>query len=54
MLFNYLAVEPAFDSLHGDPRFLRVVDCTGLPHDAPARRMLQTAAGGGRRLPVAK
>jgi len=53
-LFNYLAVEPAFDSLHGDPRFLRVVDCTGLPGDAPARRMLQPTAGGGRRLPVVK
>ena len=53
-LFNYLAVEPAFDSLHGDPRFLRVIDCTGLPRDAPARRALQPPAGGGRRLPVAK
>lgn len=32
------AVEPAFDSLRPDPRFDRILDCLGLPRDAPARR----------------
>lgn len=32
------AVEPAFDPLRPDPRFDRVLDCLGLPRDAPARR----------------
>lgn len=40
VLFVFTAVEPVFDALHGDPRFLRVVDCTGLPPDAPVRRTL--------------
>jgi DNA-binding winged helix-turn-helix (wHTH) protein/TolB-like protein len=40
-LFNYVAMEPLFDSLHGDPRFAKIVDCTGLPKDAPARAALQ-------------
>lgn len=36
MMFNYVAVEPVFDPLRGDPRFARIVDCTRLPRDAPA------------------
>lgn len=40
--FNFVAVEPVFDPLHGDPRFARIVDCTGLPRDAPIRRTLGT------------
>ncbi|MFL6236603.1 MAG: tetratricopeptide repeat protein, partial [Thermoanaerobaculia bacterium] len=40
-LFSYVAVEPVFDSLHGDPRFLRIVECTGIPRDAPAYQALQ-------------
>jgi DNA-binding winged helix-turn-helix (wHTH) protein/Tfp pilus assembly protein PilF/TolB-like protein len=43
MLFNFVAVEPAFDPLHKDPRFAKIVDCTRLPKDAPARLTLQTA-----------
>jgi DNA-binding winged helix-turn-helix (wHTH) protein/TolB-like protein/cytochrome c-type biogenesis protein CcmH/NrfG len=42
MLFNYVAVEPLFEKLHGDPRFAKIVDCTRLPQDAPARLALQT------------
>ena len=41
VMFNFVAVEPVFDPLHGDPRFARIVDCTGLPPDAPIRRTLQ-------------
>jgi DNA-binding winged helix-turn-helix (wHTH) protein/TolB-like protein len=41
LLFVYTAVEPVFDSLHGDPRFARIVDCTGLPRNAPAYGVLQ-------------
>ncbi len=33
----YAAVEPAFDSLHSDPRWGQVLDCLKLPADAPAR-----------------
>ncbi|MFL6260086.1 MAG: winged helix-turn-helix domain-containing protein [Thermoanaerobaculia bacterium] len=40
-LFSYTAVEPVFDSLRGDPRFLRIVECTGIPRDAPAYQALQ-------------
>jgi DNA-binding winged helix-turn-helix (wHTH) protein/TolB-like protein/Flp pilus assembly protein TadD len=40
-LFTYVAVEPVFDPLHGDPRFARIVDCTGIPHDSPAYQALQ-------------
>jgi hypothetical protein len=40
VMFNYVAVEPVFDPLHGNPRFTRIVDCTGLPADAPVRRTL--------------
>jgi DNA-binding winged helix-turn-helix (wHTH) protein/TolB-like protein len=40
-LFNYVAVEPLFEKLHGDPRFAKIVDCTRLPKDAPARLALQ-------------
>jgi DNA-binding winged helix-turn-helix (wHTH) protein/tetratricopeptide (TPR) repeat protein len=42
VLFVFTAVEPVFDALHGDPRFLRVVDCTGLPPDAPVRQALRS------------
>ena len=42
ILFNYVAVEPLFDPLHGDPRFAKIVDCTHIPKDAPARLALQT------------
>lgn len=35
IMFNFVAVEPVFDPLRGDPRFARVVDCIGLPKDAP-------------------
>jgi DNA-binding winged helix-turn-helix (wHTH) protein/TolB-like protein len=41
MLFNYVAVEPLFEPLRGDPRFTKIVDCTGLPKDAPARLALR-------------
>lgn len=41
VLFTFVAVEPVFDPLHGNPRFARVVDCTGLPGDAPVRRQLE-------------
>jgi DNA-binding winged helix-turn-helix (wHTH) protein/TolB-like protein len=41
ILFHYVAVNPLFDNLHGDPRFARIVDCTHLPQDAPARLALQ-------------
>jgi hypothetical protein len=41
VLFVFTAVEPVFDALHGDPRFLRVVDCTRLPPDAPVRQTLR-------------
>ena len=34
-MLNFVPVEPVFDPLHGDPRFARIVDCTGLPQDAP-------------------
>ena len=40
-LFNYVAVEPLFEPLRGDPRFTKIVDCTGLPKDAPARLALR-------------
>jgi hypothetical protein len=40
-MLNFVPVEPVFDPLHGDPRFARIVDCTGLPRDAPVRRALQ-------------
>src|SRR4029077_11257318 len=43
MLFNFVAVEPLFEPLHKDPRFAKIVDCTHIPKDAPARRALQTA-----------
>ncbi|HYO14151.1 MAG TPA: winged helix-turn-helix domain-containing protein [Thermoanaerobaculia bacterium] len=35
------AVDPALEPLHPDPRFLRILDCLGLPKDAPARTMLR-------------
>lgn len=41
------AVDPALEPLHSDPRFVRVLDCLGLPKDAPARRRLR--AGGDSR-----
>jgi DNA-binding winged helix-turn-helix (wHTH) protein/TolB-like protein len=44
ILFNYVAVEPLFDTLHGDPRFAKIVDCTHLPKDAPARLALRAEA----------
>jgi len=40
-MLNFVAVEPVFAPLHGDPRFARIVDCAGLPQDAPVRRALQ-------------
>ncbi len=40
IMFNFVAVEPVFDPLHGNPRFARIVDCTGLPKDAPVRQTL--------------
>jgi DNA-binding winged helix-turn-helix (wHTH) protein/TolB-like protein len=46
IMFNYIAVEPLFDPLHKDPRFAKIVDCTHLPMDAPARRALKAEAGG--------
>ena len=45
ILFNYIAVEPLFDPLHKDPRFAKIVDCTHLPKDAPARLALKAEAG---------
>ncbi|HEY3567031.1 MAG TPA: winged helix-turn-helix domain-containing protein [Thermoanaerobaculia bacterium] len=39
-MLNFVPVEPVFDPLHRDPRFARIVDCSGLPQDAPARRQL--------------
>jgi hypothetical protein len=45
ILFNYLAVEPSFDSLHKDPRFAKIIDCTPLPKDAPVRLTLKAEAG---------
>jgi DNA-binding winged helix-turn-helix (wHTH) protein/TolB-like protein/Tfp pilus assembly protein PilF len=45
IMFNFVPVEPVFDPLHGDPRFARIVDCTGLPQDAPIRRALQAERG---------
>ncbi|HEY4588269.1 MAG TPA: hypothetical protein VII86_03540, partial [Thermoanaerobaculia bacterium] len=44
-MLNFVPVEPVFDPLHGDPRFARIVDCTGLPRDAPARQAFQTNPG---------
>jgi DNA-binding winged helix-turn-helix (wHTH) protein/TolB-like protein len=44
VVFNFVAVEPVFDVLHGNPRFERIVDCTGLPKNAPAHRLLQASA----------
>ena len=44
IMFNFIAVEPVFDPLHGDPRFAGIVDCTGIPRDAPARRTLSANA----------
>jgi DNA-binding winged helix-turn-helix (wHTH) protein/Tfp pilus assembly protein PilF/TolB-like protein len=44
IMFNFVAVEPVFDPLRGDPRFARVVDCTGIPHDSPAYRAFQAKA----------
>lgn len=41
VMLNFVPVEPVFDLLHGDPRFARIVDCTGLPQDAPIRRQLE-------------
>jgi DNA-binding winged helix-turn-helix (wHTH) protein/TolB-like protein/Flp pilus assembly protein TadD len=41
MMFNFVAMEPMFDFVHRDPRFAKIVDCTGLPLTAPARRRLQ-------------
>jgi DNA-binding winged helix-turn-helix (wHTH) protein/Tfp pilus assembly protein PilF len=32
------AADPLFDSLHGNPRFERFLDCIGVPPDAPARQ----------------
>ncbi|MFL6231761.1 MAG: winged helix-turn-helix domain-containing protein [Thermoanaerobaculia bacterium] len=43
IMFNFVAVEPVFDPLRGDPRFARVVDCTRIPHDSPAYRALREA-----------
>lgn len=45
------AVDPALEPLHPDPRFVRVLDCLGLPQDAPARRRLRAGqpAGPGKR-----
>lgn len=43
-MLNFVPVEPVFDPLHGDPRFARIVDCTGLPQDAPIRRQLKRGA----------
>jgi len=40
-LLHFAAVEPAFDPLHGDPRFSRILDCVRLPGDAPARRAIR-------------
>jgi TolB-like protein len=40
IMFNFVAVEPVFDPLRRDPRFARIVDCTGIPHDSPAYRAL--------------
>ncbi|HET9209176.1 MAG TPA: winged helix-turn-helix domain-containing protein [Thermoanaerobaculia bacterium] len=40
-MLNFVPVEPVFDPLHGDPRFARIVDCSGLPRDAPVRRQLE-------------
>jgi DNA-binding winged helix-turn-helix (wHTH) protein/Tfp pilus assembly protein PilF len=37
MAFPFAAVEPAFDPLHEDPRWAKVLDCLKLPADAPAR-----------------
>jgi DNA-binding winged helix-turn-helix (wHTH) protein/Tfp pilus assembly protein PilF len=42
-LLHFVAVEPAFDPLHGNPRFSRIVDCMRLPADAPARRAIRAA-----------
>jgi DNA-binding winged helix-turn-helix (wHTH) protein/tetratricopeptide (TPR) repeat protein len=41
-LLHFVAVEPAFVPLHGDPRFARILDCIKLPADAPARRAMRT------------
>jgi DNA-binding winged helix-turn-helix (wHTH) protein/TolB-like protein len=41
VMFNYIAVDPLFDNLHDQPRFAKIVDCTHLPKDAPARIALQ-------------
>jgi Tfp pilus assembly protein PilF len=39
MTFPFAAVEPAFDELHGDPRWPRILDdCLKLPANAPARK----------------
>ena len=38
LAFPFAAVEPAFDELHGDPRWSKILDdCLKLPADAPAR-----------------
>jgi DNA-binding winged helix-turn-helix (wHTH) protein/tetratricopeptide (TPR) repeat protein len=40
-LLHFVAVEPAFAPLYGDPRFSRILDCVRLPADAPARRAIR-------------
>lgn len=38
LAFPFAAVEPAFDELHGDPRWSKILDdCLKLPANAPAR-----------------
>ncbi len=51
IMFNFVAVEPVFDSLHGDPRFARIVDCIGLPKDAPILRALRLEKAASARGP---
>jgi DNA-binding winged helix-turn-helix (wHTH) protein/tetratricopeptide (TPR) repeat protein len=45
IMFNFTAVDPLFDALHGDPRFARIVDCIHLPKDAPVLLTLKAEAG---------
>jgi tetratricopeptide (TPR) repeat protein len=51
IMFNFVAVEPVFDPLRDDPRFARIVDCIGLPKDAPILQALRLQKAASARRP---
>lgn len=44
-LLPFLPADPLFDPVRLDPRFRTLLDCLGLPRDAPVRRFPQIPAG---------